>query len=505
MSRNRGRRYSGEQKLNLKKVFAVIIVIIVVVMFFIGIKKLLAQSKGKKISNESYFAVFENDKYGVINSKGEIVIEPSYGELIVIPNQNKDVFICTYDIDYSNGNYKTKALNAKNDEIYKNYDGIEALENYDKNNNIVYNTSVLKTKKNNKYGLITIDGKELLSCDYDEILALKGNENSIIIKKDGKCGLVDNNGKKVIDTKYKEIKKLQNDYKNGYIIVDENGKYGTVDCANNVILATNYLEIKPIYENGMYAVKGIDGYNIVEKNGNIITKKEYQNIKDIKNDQIIVQENNKYGVIKSSGEQILACTYDDISFISTDAYIVRNNNKYGIVNSKNEQLLEIKYNYINYIKEADIIEVAEDDIISSILNNKFEKKLTGIISEINTQKGYLKIRMEEDYRYYNFKFEEKTNKEIFPNNEIFLSKKDGKYGFVDKDGKIIADYIYDDGAEANNFGYASVNKDGKWGSIDKNGNIVAPVDNDLSSNTIIDFIGRWHLMRDVNLNCYTRN
>lgn len=121
MSRSKGRRYNGEQKLNMKKVFAVIIVIIVIVMFFVGIKKLLSQNKGQKISNESYFAAFEDNKYGVINSKGETIIEPSYAELIVIPNKNKDVFICTYDIDYSNGTYKTKALNSKNEEIYKDY------------------------------------------------------------------------------------------------------------------------------------------------------------------------------------------------------------------------------------------------------------------------------------------------------------------------------------------------------------------------------------------------
>lgn len=38
---SRGKRYNGEQKLNLKKVFAVIITIIVIIMFFMGIKHIL--------------------------------------------------------------------------------------------------------------------------------------------------------------------------------------------------------------------------------------------------------------------------------------------------------------------------------------------------------------------------------------------------------------------------------------------------------------------------------
>lgn len=504
MSRSRGKRYSEPEKLNLKKVFAVFIVIAVIAMFIIGIRKVLTQDKTEKITNENYFVSFVNNKYGVINSKGESVIDPSYAELIIIPNKSKDVFICTYDTNYETGEYKSKALNSKGEDIYTEYDGIEVLENYDSKNNVTYNTQVLKAKKQDKYGLITIDGKQILECTYDNIKSLIGNENSIIIEKDGKVGLVDNNGKQVIDVKYKEIKKLNDDYKNGYIVVDENDKYGVVDCINNIVLELNYSMIKPIHENGMYVVKGTDGYNVVDKTGSIVTKKEYQDIKDIKNDAIIVKENNKYGVIKTTGEQALACSYEDVSFITSENYIVKNNNYYGIMNSSKENILETKYQYINYIKDADILEVSEDGINADILNSKYETKLTGIVSEINTEKGYIKIRINEDYKYYNFKFEEKTNKEIYPNNTLFLDKKDGKYGYINKDGKEVVDYIYDDATEQNNYGYVAVNKDGKWGSIDKNGNIVAQTDVDLTSNVVIDFIGKWHLMKDSNLNCYTK-
>ena len=501
---SRGRRYSGEKKLNLKKVFAVIITIIVIIMFVIGIKKLLSTDKKEKISNESYYASFEDNKYGVINSKGENIIVPSYQELITIPNKNKDVFLCVYDVDYTNNTYKTKALNSKNEEIYSQYENIEAIENYDTNNNVSYNSNVLKVQKNNKYGLINLEGKEILPCEYDEISAIIGNENSIKVSKDGKVGVVDNNGKKVIDIKYKNIEKLSDDYKNGYIVENDNNLYGTVDCANNRILESKYTEINPVYENGMYIVKGTKGYNVVDKTGNIITKKEYEDITDIKNSQIIVAENKKYGLINTSGEQIIPCNYDELKFINNENFIVKQNNKYGIIDASNKNVLENKYNTINYIKNADIIEVSEDGINSDILNNKLEKELTGIVSEINVEKGYFKIRIENEYKYYNFKFEEKSYKDINSNNTIFLDKKNGKYGFVDIAGNVVVDYIYDDATEQNNLGFAAVNKDGKWGSIDKNGNVVATIENDLSENSTIDFIGKWHLMKDSNLNCYTK-
>ena len=41
----KGRRYDGEQKLNLKKVFAVIATIIIIILFIVGIRQILKADK----------------------------------------------------------------------------------------------------------------------------------------------------------------------------------------------------------------------------------------------------------------------------------------------------------------------------------------------------------------------------------------------------------------------------------------------------------------------------
>ena len=99
---NRARRYDNEQKLNVKKIIAVIVFILVIVMFIIGIKSLLNGEKtgiSGKIETTSYFTVYDNGKWGVINSKGDIVIKPTYDSMIIIPDSSKEVFICTYNIN----------------------------------------------------------------------------------------------------------------------------------------------------------------------------------------------------------------------------------------------------------------------------------------------------------------------------------------------------------------------------------------------------------------------
>ena len=78
--------------------------------------------------------------------------------MIVIPDEKTDVFLCTYDVDYNTGTYKTKALNSKNDEILTGYDTIEAIANKDVNS-LWYEENILKVKKDGKYGLIDLKGK----------------------------------------------------------------------------------------------------------------------------------------------------------------------------------------------------------------------------------------------------------------------------------------------------------------------------------------------------------
>ena len=123
---------------------------------------------------------------------------------------------------------------------------------------------------------------------------------------------------------------------------------------------------------------------------------------------------------------------------------------------------------------------------------------------MNQEKGYIELRQNDEYKYYNFKFEEKDVKEILNNNTIYLSKKDGKYGFVDKDGNVVVDYKYDDATEQNEYGYASIKKDGKWGSVDNKGNVVIEPTYDLEDYLMIDFIGNWHLGKDLNMNYYNQ-
>lgn len=504
---SRGRRYE-EPKLNLKKVFAVIVAIVVVIMFIFIIKGILTKDKEQvKITSKDYFVVFQNNKWGVIDSNGDNVIEPSYEEMIVIPNSKKDVFLCIYDVNYETGEYKTKALNSKNEEIFTQYEQIEVLSNKDANNNIWYEENVLEVKKDGKYGIINLEGKELTSCQYEAIATVEGIKNTIKVTKDGKVGIIDKEGKEILNTQYADITNLGKDNKEGFIIKDENGKYGIVDYSNQTVLETKYDEILKVYGNDMYVVKQEGKQKLVKKGGEEILTAGFDEIKEIlKNadNGMIYKQNGKYGVMKTTGEVTITPEYEGLKEAKSGLLIAKQNGKCSVIDLQKAAKIGPSYLTITYNEKADIYIAEKENYENDIIDNTFVIRQSGILIDIDDEKGYLELKQGEEYKYYNFKFEEKNIADIQTSNTLFKSKKDGKYGFVNKDGEVIVDYQYDDATEQNIYGYAGIKQDGKWGSIDNKGNVVQEPTYDLEDYLKIEFIGRWHLGKDINMNYYNQ-
>lgn len=209
-----------------------------------------------------------------------------------------------------------------------------------------------------------------------------------------------------------------------------------------------------------------------------------------------------YGEINTSGEVIIEAKYQDLKEATDGIYIAKQNEKYGIIDESQNTKLDFNYTSISYNEKAKLYFAEDENYNTSVIDKEFNVKATGILSEINISESYIRMRIGEQYKYYNFNCEEKSNIEILKNNTIFLSQKDGKYGYVDKKGNIVVDYIYDDATEQNEYGYSAVKQNGLWGSIDKSGKIVIEPKYNLENNLIIDFIGKWHLGEDINMNYY---
>ena len=210
----------------------------------------------------------------------------------------------------------------------------------------------------------------------------------------------------------------------------------------------------------------IINWEIVDTDGNKYLERDYDDIIDIAGENAIVEEGGKFGVVSiTDGRSIIDTQYDSISYAEGNHYIVQNDSKYGIVDASGNTVLDLKYSNIVYRSTGNFYEATNEDYTSDLLDTDLNVRLSSVIlSEVNESKGYFRVRESNEYKYYNFRFEERTSSEILNGNTIFLSRnEEGKYGFVDANGNVVVNYIYDEAREQNDYGYASVKQDGLWG------------------------------------------
>ncbi len=503
---NRGRRYE-EPQLNKKKVFAVIMALVVIIMCIITINTLLEEGENDESSvGKTYFAAFDNDKWGVIDETGQYVIVPAYSELIIIPDNTKDVFICTYDVNYETGEYKTKVLNSKNQEIFTQYEDVQALVSIYSNNQISYEKDILKVEKEEKIGIVNVSGKEILEPIYNSITTFNGITGVVKVEKDGLYGVYTSEGKEIIPVQYADIEILGDSSESGYIIKGTDGKYGTIAASGEARLPVNYEKIEKVEGNNLFVISENGVQKLIAPDGIVVLESGFEEIKYIleKEQGIIYVQDGKYGVMDISGQVIIQAEYEELLEAKDGVFIAKKEGKYGIIDNTNNTKVDFNYYGITYMNKADLYIAESDSYINDIIDNEFTVRQTGYLIKIDEEKGYFELNQNSEFNYYDFNYQEKKLSDIYPQTTLFVSKKDDKYGFVDEDGNVVVDYIYDSVTEQNEYGFAGIKKDGKWGSVDKTGAVVQEPKYSLEEYLIIDFIGIWHYGQDLNMNYYNK-
>lgn len=562
----------------MKSGFVKKIVPIIIILILLGIGTyLFLDYKNKEynvteVSQYNYYKLNENNKYGVIDITGNIVIEPIYDD-IKIPNPEKAVFICKKDD-------KVIALNEKNEQIFTGYEEVTAISINGIVSSIPYEKTVLCYKLNGKYGLIDYTGKAITKPIYEEIKGLENKESELLVKKDGKYGVINSKGAKLIKEQYDSIVAdgyytENNKYGlSGYIVSNKTTqgyRYGYINSKLKNILDVEYTSITRVLEiediKDVYLVASKNGQYGVIKNKKVIINYSYQGIEYDKNNKIFeLQRNSKYGIADINGNVIIPVEYSSIqiqgiyiqatkneeeiskyfnidgtevtdlkytSKLKTDNdnyYIVTNYDGYcGIVNSQNKELIEEKYSYLEYLfaeyfiaaneegylgvintgdevlvelkyevlQKIDGTNIIEAKILKENKSELYNQNLENIYSitkaSIYKKDNYVKVSSQDETKYFDFNGKELTQKEVFPNNKLFASKKDAKWGFVDKEQKLIVEYEYDKVTEFNEYGYAGIKKNNKWGIIDKSGTvIVEPIYEIQESNIEPEFLGKYY-------------
>lgn len=511
--------------MNKKKVIIFIVLILIIIAVAVSLA-IYFSNRAKYIfdveyvSNIEYNIIEKDGKYGVIDGKGNIVVDPNYN-VIQIPNPSKPLFICMSNYNTETKEYETKVLNEKREQVITGYSNIQAIPTDTTADGVPYENTVLKYKKDGKFGLISIDGEEITEPIYEDISAVTYKEGMLLIKENGKYGVININGKVVIKPEYDSIT-VDNYYdantkyqKTGFIVcnISEEGyRYGYVDYRGKKILDTIYTEIERVTEieneDDIYIIAYKDGQAGLLKNKKVILNYEYEEIMYYSyNDVFIVQRNGKQGIADRDGNIKIDTKYTNMSFGGiyvnatnennetkildlngnevTDGYIARiptadgshyivydTEGIYKIIDNNGNVVIDKQYTNIEEIGNNYYIVAnnRNNGIIDLSGKSLVDLKYNSIVKIDNTELLQANVSETSTVSLINKNMEvvvtmDEANIDINDGYIRLYSEDENKY--FDYSGKeLSAEEVFQ-----NNNIYAS-EENGKWGFADKNGNTV---------------------------------
>lgn len=429
----------------------------------------------------------ENGKYGLVNFEGKKVTDAIYEDISSLVNKPGCIQVKKdglYGVLNSEGKtiIDIKYNSIKGDEYSSGEDG------YLKTGYIVSE----KTSSGIIYGYIDYNGKMIISPKYEDIsraLEYDTNDIYLIFMDKGKKGVIKNN-KIIIKPRYQSI----NYYNNSNVfVVNKNGKYGFYEENGKEIL-------KPEYESysiaGHYiSVKKDDKAMLYDMHGNLVNTNTYKSMLDTGNPSFfIAQDEQGYYSIISKDVQI-EDKYTNISYAFDNFFIFSNEEgKSGVLNVYTGIEVPAEYDYIILLENANALEARKGNIVD-IYTEDIEKILTmsdAVVEKVGQE--YTAIYSSNELKYIDSKGNIVSNTEVFKDAKLYTYQaEDGKWGFTNKEGKVVVDCKYDRVTELNEYGFAGIYQEGKWGVIDSAGNVIVVPSYELETYYSPKFVGKYLL------------
>ena len=362
-------------------------------------------------AQDHYTIIKKEDKYGVKNEKGKLIIACEYKEIAkpvnnIIPVKN-NLGLWGFFIE-------DKKIS---DCLYNNFRLTE--------------TDKIIVQKNSRWGIIDLKGQFTVDPKYRFITHLYGNKfkagafnqwcvrnfkNEILYTFEfdsvkylgdnvyryclvGNYGLMDKNGK-IITTEYYDIfqstythknieYKTEKDkaitdsssfiipqrnrfqkvfaFKEGYARFLQNGKYGFVDSLGNIRLVPRYNNARD-FSNGMVAVTLKGKWGFMDEHENLRVQPHYDEVSDFKNGVALVKLDSNYALINKHGRTLYGNHFEKIIKTPGGQYILIKNKKYGMADEYGHEIISTKYEEIKELGNNYI--VAREHGLWGLLNHK---------------------------------------------------------------------------------------------------------------------------------------
>ncbi|MHB1000844.1 MAG: WG repeat-containing protein [Armatimonadota bacterium] len=217
--------------------------------------------------------------------------------------------------------------------------------------------AIVEVLFNNKHGLFTTSGEEILECKYNSI-AVDVYYSQLTIQADGKSGIYNYQllpeYRWIMQLEYESITKLKTAAYSDCYIVGKDRLFGVVKISN---YSASWV-IQPEYDDitlqcgDYFLVRRDSKYGLYNLHGSIIFEPRFNNITVDKQDNLLfVNADNKIGLYLND-RWVLEPEYDSIALLAKKYYRISRNGLHGVIRldeTSSTQIIEPIYDAIELI------------------------------------------------------------------------------------------------------------------------------------------------------------
>lgn len=418
-----------------------------------------------KYLNYSLFKYRDNDKYGIINIKGESIVEPKYDFI----SDFKDGFALVYIKKEDCYTEYWGVINTRGNEI------IPPLAKHISSIDVLNNGWFACTDEEFKTSVYDTSGKVLWDSPMGKVNSMDGTKQFFSVGLHDHMGVVDIYGKVIIPLEYHEVcffdsmfflvkKKILNynfSDRSGYI---EDNSYETEICGvqdvhNDTIIKLEYQKIEK--------VPGLT--NIYIAQNDVI--EQYQLLPE--NNGCEIQLN--YVLVNSSGDIIYSAR--KIKYIGNNFFVVRQDGKEGVIDLAGKVIVPVKFEYVGNFYNR-FFWVSNEQSYTGSFSFEYGENVEGEhIRKVNL-KGELSANNNGNTIWIPTEFDWATDYV----EQLSIVRKGNLLGVIDSSCKIIVDTNYDSIRILNNHtilvNKLQEDKSILKGLFDWDGNEIIPVEYD---------------------------
>lgn len=284
-----------------------------------------------------------NGKWGIIDTKGELVVDFIYE-----------------DLNYQGDNLYTAKLNDKYGSIDLNQNVIIDFQ-YDSLYGSNFCNGTFQAELNGKLGIIDENNKIVFDFKYENFqpLSFRPNAKHIVAYQNSKCGILDIDENIVIPFEYDKYFLSKNDL----IIACKNDLWGVIDWNNNIVIPFKYKHLAFWGDNNFCAQTRGEKWILIDKNEEKICTTEFDYIIDYYegNKLFPASIDSRWGFIDKFGVVKIGLSYEDAAAFSDGLAPVCLDDKFGMIDENENVIIPFEYDSPYFVNGDGWVSAEKDE------------------------------------------------------------------------------------------------------------------------------------------------